>query len=45
MKQMRWKCPRCNRFVTALAEEVVHRCPNDKNKHVQFKREEPDEQP
>lgn len=43
MKQLRWKCPRCNQFVTALASEVVHRCPNDKNNYVRFEKEKENE--
>lgn len=43
MQQIKWKCPRCKTFVTALATEVVHRCPSDKNKLVSFKKEEENE--
>lgn len=35
-----WKCPKCDMDITAIASEVTHRCPNNKNQYTQFEKVE-----
>ena len=36
-----WRCPKCKQVIQALAREVTHRCPSNKNLNTQW--EEADE--
>jgi hypothetical protein len=36
----KWVCPKCLLLIEARAEEVLHRCPNNKNKYTQFNERE-----
>jgi hypothetical protein len=40
MKFQKWVCPKCLLLVEQKAEEVVHRCPSNKNKMTDFKLQE-----
>jgi len=31
-----WRCPKCKQEIQALATEVTHRCPSNKNLLVQW---------
>lgn len=36
----KWTCPKCGVTVKAIATQVTHRCPSNKNQHTDFKPEE-----
>ena len=31
-----WKCPKCPTTIKAIAHEVTHRCPGNKNLNTKF---------
>ncbi len=33
---IRWRCPKCGAEVEAVAKEVSHRCPSNKNMMTRF---------
>ena len=33
---VKWKCPKCDIRITAIATQVSHRCPSNKNQYTDF---------
>ena len=31
-----WRCPKCGTTIKAVATQVTHRCPSNKNLHTEF---------
>lgn len=36
----KWTCPKCKATVKAIASQVTHRCPSNRNQHTDFVRDE-----